>query len=181
MTSCSLRTSHGTRTSQTSPSVVREYSSSPATRRPHPVIQSNVMDEDGNLRTTDIGITWAGNETFLHGVRVVGPGPTRPAGMGPVNAISTVTRTRPGVFAHNDTTTDTVITINSLWTRRFSNAIPHTRYVRGIDRLPPFKDSTTNPSTGRRGFVISGRLLTSMAGAKTRERYNWCPTSTKPP
>ena len=64
--------------------VVREYSSSPATRRPHLVIQSNVMDEDGNLRVADIGITRAGNETFLHGVRVVGPGPKRPAGMGPV-------------------------------------------------------------------------------------------------
>ena len=64
--------------------VVREYGSSPATMRPHPVIQSDVMDEDGNLRAADIGITWAGNETFLHGVRVVGPGPPRPAGMGPV-------------------------------------------------------------------------------------------------
>ena len=30
----------------------------------------------------DIGITWAGNETFLHSVWVVGPGPPRPAGMG---------------------------------------------------------------------------------------------------
>ena len=37
--------------------------------RPHLVIQSDVMDEDGNLRAADIGITWAGNETFLHGVR----------------------------------------------------------------------------------------------------------------
>ena len=56
--------------------VVREHSSSPTTRRPHPVIRSNMMDEDGNLRAADIGITWAGNETFLHGVRAVGPGPT---------------------------------------------------------------------------------------------------------
>ena len=52
--------------------------------RPHPVIQSDVLDEDGNLRATDIGITWEGNETFLHGVRVVGSGTPRPAGMGPV-------------------------------------------------------------------------------------------------
>ena len=37
--------------------VVREYSSSPATMRPHPVIQSDVMDEDGNLGAADIGIT----------------------------------------------------------------------------------------------------------------------------
>ena len=92
--------------------MVREYSSSPATMRPHPVIQSDVMDEDGNLRAADIGITWAGNETFLHGIRVVGPGPTRPAGMGPVMS-TPYQPTRPGVFVHNGTTTDTVVTINS--------------------------------------------------------------------
>ena len=38
-------------------------------------------DEDGNLRAAYIGITC--NETFLHGVRVVGPGPPRPSGIGP--------------------------------------------------------------------------------------------------
>ena len=64
--------------------MVREHGSSPATMRPHPVIQTDVLEEDGNLRAADIGITWAGNETFLHGVRVVGPGHPRPAGMGPV-------------------------------------------------------------------------------------------------
>ena len=64
--------------------MVKEYGSSPATMRPHPVIQSDVLDEDGNLLAADIGITWEGNETFLHGVRVVGSGPPRPAGMGPV-------------------------------------------------------------------------------------------------
>ena len=52
--------------------------------RPHPVIQTDVLDEEGNLRAADIGITWEDNETFLHGVRVVGPGPPRSAGMGPV-------------------------------------------------------------------------------------------------
>ena len=53
--------------------MVKEYGSSPATMRPHPVIQSDMLDEDGNLRAADIGITREGNETFLHGVRVVGP------------------------------------------------------------------------------------------------------------
>ena len=52
--------------------MVREYSSSPVTTRPHPMIQADVLDEDGNLCAADIGITWEGNETFLHGVRVVG-------------------------------------------------------------------------------------------------------------
>ena len=42
------------------------------------------MDGEGNICAMDIGITWENNETFLHGVWVVGPGPPRPTGMGPV-------------------------------------------------------------------------------------------------
>ena len=63
--------------------MVKEHGSPPAPARPHPVIRTDVLDEDGNLRAADIGITWTGNETFLHGVRVVGPSPTRPSGIGP--------------------------------------------------------------------------------------------------
>ena len=48
--------------------MVKEYGSPPATKRPHPVIRTDGLDEDGNLRAADIGITWTGNETFLHGV-----------------------------------------------------------------------------------------------------------------
>ena len=62
--------------------MVKEYGSPPATMRPHPVIQTDVLDEDGNLIAAVIGITWAGNETFLHGVRVVGSGPPRPVAIG---------------------------------------------------------------------------------------------------
>ena len=62
--------------------MVKEYGSPTASMQPHPVIRTDVMDWDGNLRATDIGITWAGNKTFLHGIRVVGPGPPRPAGIG---------------------------------------------------------------------------------------------------
>ena len=43
------------------------------TGRPHPIIRPDLMDSRGNLRATDIGITWQGGDTFLHGVRVVGP------------------------------------------------------------------------------------------------------------
>ena len=64
--------------------MVKEYGSSPVNMRPHPVIQADVLDEEGNLHAADIGITWENNEIFLHGVRVVGPGPPRPTGMGPV-------------------------------------------------------------------------------------------------
>ena len=68
--------------------MVREYGSSPAATRPygsptptggpHPAMQTDVLDEDGNLCAADIGITWADNETFLHGVRVVGTKFSRP-------------------------------------------------------------------------------------------------------
>ena len=40
---------------------------------PHPIIQQDLIDNEGNLRAADIGITWEGSENFLHGVSVVGP------------------------------------------------------------------------------------------------------------
>ena len=63
--------------------IVREYGITPINRRPQPALREDVMDGDGNLRGADIGITWEGNETFLHGVRVVGPDPSRRPGMRP--------------------------------------------------------------------------------------------------
>ena len=41
------------------------------TGRPHPSIRTDLIDDRGNLRAADIGITWQGGDTFLHGVRVV--------------------------------------------------------------------------------------------------------------
>ena len=76
--------------------MVKEYGSSPATTRPYgsptptggprPAMQADVLDEDGNLRAADIGITWADNEAFLHGVRVVGAkwGPVEEAEFGSI-------------------------------------------------------------------------------------------------
>ena len=68
--------------------MVKEYGSSPAATRPYgsptPKMQRDVLDGDGNLRAADIGITWADNETFLHGVRVVGTKFSRPTGQEPV-------------------------------------------------------------------------------------------------
>ena len=43
------------------------------TGRPHSLIRPDLIDSRGNLRATDIGITWQGSDTFLHGVRVAGP------------------------------------------------------------------------------------------------------------
>ena len=68
--------------------MVKEYGASPATTQPYgpptPKIQMDVLDENGNLRAADIGITWADNETFMHGVRIVGTKIPRPAGHEPV-------------------------------------------------------------------------------------------------
>ena len=43
------------------------------TRRPYPLIRPELIDGGGNLRAEDIGITWQGGDTFLHGVRIAGP------------------------------------------------------------------------------------------------------------
>ena len=43
------------------------------TGRPYPLIRPELIDGRGNLRAEDIGITWQGGDTFLHGVRVAGP------------------------------------------------------------------------------------------------------------
>ena len=136
----------------------------------------------GNSRAL-IGIPWEGNETFLHGVKVVGPQFPRPVGPGPIMSTpypqedeedrsnsSTTAQPPTPVTPVLVPDTDGHVCRHLLW-----------KCARVTNRPHPFKDSTTNPSTGQRGFVFSGRLLTSMAGAKTRERYNWCPTSTKLP
>ena len=41
--------------------------------QPHPIIRRELIDNNGNLRATDIGITWTGSDTFLHGVKIVEP------------------------------------------------------------------------------------------------------------
>ena len=168
-----------------SPKATRPYGRSPVTTRPHPTIQADVMDGEGNLRAADIGLTfgltWEGNETFLHGVKVVGPQFPRLVGPGPI--MSTPSPQENGEDRSNSSTTaqpPTPVTPVLVPDADGHVRRPLRKCARDIDRPHPFKDSTTNHSTGRRGFVISGRLLTSMAGAKTRERYNWCPTSTKP-
>ena len=68
--------------------MVKEYGASPAVTRSYspPTLQTqtDVLDEDGNICAADIGITWVDNETFLHGVRVVGTRIPRPEGHEPV-------------------------------------------------------------------------------------------------
>ena len=46
---------------------------------PHPIIRPDLIDSGGNLRAADIGITWQGSYTFLHGLKVVGPDTAGPS------------------------------------------------------------------------------------------------------
>ena len=55
------------------------------------------------MHAADIGITWEGNETFLHGVKVVGPQFPRPVGPGPI--ISTPYPQEDGEDRSNSSTT----------------------------------------------------------------------------
>ena len=45
---------------------------------PHPIVRPDLIDDKGNLRAADIGITWQGSDTFLHGVKVVKPNAAEP-------------------------------------------------------------------------------------------------------
>ena len=75
--------------------LVKEAVDRPTTQRPHQdtavphaMVPSDLIDADGNLRAVDIVITWQGSETFLHGVKVVGPHVAGPP-LGPQPATST--------------------------------------------------------------------------------------------
>ena len=161
-----------------SPEATRPYGQSPVTTQSYPTIQADVMDGDGNLCAADIGITWEGNETFLHGVKVVGPHFPRPVGPGPI--MSTPYPQENG----EDRSNSTAHTGDTCTSSRCGRPCPPTRSGSAPGILTGCTHSKIQQQItqlARRGFVISGRLLTSMAGAMTRERYNWCPTSTKPP
>ena len=66
------------------PEATRPYGRSPGTTHLPPTMQTDVTDGEGNLRVADIGITWEGNETFLHGVKVVGSQSPLPVGPGSI-------------------------------------------------------------------------------------------------
>ena len=122
------------------------------TTAPHAVVPPDLNDADGNLRAADIGITWQGSETFLHGVKVVGPLlHSQPAMLMPYmpcrcGNMPPVTCHRRRQFSHR------------VW--RFQIDMytgQHTTIVRAIERF---------------------NML--MAGIRTSVPYNWCHTWTRP-
>ena len=129
-------------------------------------------------RPCDLG----GNKTFFHGIRVVGPGPPRPAGIGP--AMSTPYQPTRDHDLENTSMTaqpptpSTPLTVPDaeIQLRRPPQEV-HQGY-RPATPIHRFNNKSLNWPAWFRHF---GRLLTSMGGARTRGRYNWYPTWTRVP
>ena len=165
--------------------MVKEYGSSPAATRPYgsptPKMQTDVLDEDGNLCAADIGITWADNETFLHSVRVVGTKFPRPTGHEPVMSTpypegrnddrgpSPMT-SRPSSPETAQRPSLSLVRQLTIFTAR------QWRLARDIVRQHQSSDLTTSRLTGRRGSVTSAPSLMSTDGRRNRGHYNWCRT-----
>ena len=153
--------------------MVKEYGSSPATMRPHPVIQSDVLDEEGNLHAADIGITWEGNETFLHGVRVVGPGQPRPAGMGPVMS----TPYQP-TREHDRDNTSAPLTVPDTEIQLCRPPQEIRQGNRPAAPIQRFNNKSLNWSAWFRHF----RAVADVHGwSKDQRAYSWCLTWTRLP
>ena len=147
-------------------------------------MQTDVLDEDGNLRAADIGITWADNETFLHGVRVVGTKFSRPTGQEPVMSTPYPGRRNddrgPSPMTGRPPSPETLeFGPETIPITRPAGDHPHRPATEG--RPHQSNGSTTSRLTGRRGSVTSAPSLMSTVGRKNREHYNWCPTLTRPP
>ena len=147
------------------------------TGRPHPLIRPDLIDSRGNIHATDIGITWQGSDTFLHGVRVAGPEEDiedirhRPAMSTPY----------PPVLEHPSCGMSTPRPhVRCAWRYlRRQHTEPGKKDVRTTDRRHLYSGSTTKPSGGRLGSVISKLWLTYMDGIKISEHYKWSRTSTR--
>ena len=170
--------------------MVKEYGSSPAATRPYgsptPKMQTDVLDGDGNLRVADIGITWADNETFLHGVRVVGTKFSRPTGQEPVMSTpypegrnddrgSSPMTGRPSSPETIEFGPETIPIARPAVDHLHRPAMEARQGYRPAAPIQRFNNKSLN-ITGRRGSVTSAPLLMSMDGRKNRGHYNWCRT-----
>ena len=108
---------------------------------PHPIVQLDLIDDNGNLRAADFGMIWQGLDTFLHSVRVVGR-----------NAAEPPLRHRPATSTpyvrHGNMFSVTCQHHHRFnrhawrsWTDQYTG--PHRRVVRATDRPRRFRISIT--------------------------------------
>ena len=166
--------------------MVREYGSSPAATRPYGsptptggprlTMQTDVLDEDGNLCAADIGITWADNETFLHGVRVVGQEPVMstpyPGGRNDDRGPSPMTG-RPPSPETLEFSPETIPIARLAGDHPHRPATEARQGYRPAAPIQRFNNKSLNWPAWFRHF----RAVADVH----REHCNWCPTSTRPP
>ena len=145
--------------------------------RPHPIIRPDLIDDRGNLRAADIGITWQGGDTFLHGVRVVGTDEDthhlrpRPATSTPYSPV----REHPLLLCRHR-----ALHIRCAWRPlQRQHTEPARRDVRVTSRRHRYSPSITKPSAGRRGSVTLRPSPTFTDGTRTSEHYNSSHISTR--
>ena len=143
------------------------------TGRPHPIIRADLIDDKGNLRAADIGITWQGGDTFLSGVRVVGTNEDaehirpRPATSTPYSTV----REHPPCGMSTPRPAQSVCL-----------EIPETparKDVQANNRWHQYNALIIKPSIGRRGSVILKPSPMSTDGTRTNEHCNSSRTSTR--
>ena len=144
------------------------------TGRPYPLIRPELIDGGGNLRAEDIGITWQGGDTFLLAVRIAGPRedmedtrhrpamstPYPPGREHPSCDMATPRFPRPVCIEMSDTPTH----------RTGQEGRP------SHDRRHPCSGSTTKPSGGQPGSVISKRWPMYTDGIRINEHCRWSRT-----
>ena len=106
---------------------------------PHPIVQPDLIDDEGNLRAANIGITWQESETFLHGVRVVGPNAAGP----PLRSRRRRLMFRCGSMSRVTCRHHHQYSRRAWRSRTDHHTGPHRRVVRATDRLPRFSVSIT--------------------------------------
>ena len=184
------------------------------TGRPYPLIRPELIDGRGNLRAEDIGITWQGGDTFLHGVRIAGPREDmedtrhRPAMSTPYppgredmeetrhhrrcrHHTRRVVRTwkthvtdrrcrhhtrrgvntRHATYRHHDSHVRCVLRCLT-----HQHTAPAKKDVQVTDRRHPYSGSTTKPSGGQLGSVISKRWPMYTDGIRINEHCRWSRT-----
>ena len=147
------------------------------TGRPHRIIRADLIDNRGNLRAADIGITWQGGDTFLHGVRVVKTNEDtehirpRPATSTPY---STVRGHPPCGMQHHG------LHIRCVWkSPRHQHTEPARKDIQVIGRRHRYSASIIKPSVGWRGSVTLKPSPMSTDGARTSEHCNSSRISTR--
>ena len=140
---------------------------------PYFIVRPDLIDDNGNLRAADIGITWQGSHTFLHGVRVVGPNAVEPP-LRPRPATSTpYIPAREHVLCHMSTPPPPVqpscLEVTNGPIHRITQESRQGYQPAAL--MQRFNNKSLNWPSWFRHFK---QLRMSMAGIRTNTLYNWC-------